>query len=334
MIAVVFVVLLTLLNSARADEAPSTQPAKTGEFDITLTQRSPESDYEKLVARIGLPKEKLGPDYDLSQEPLVIYVPTKYDPKNPPGLIVQIFQDGSPNIYEPLRPILDEQNLIMIATHKDHRPVLNAVGLCFDAVYNLKQAYAIDSSRVYFIGLGQTEEPIGWCTGELFVGDVYIGWVGWNRPLSGNPPLFEVNPPPALMRQAKQHMQILAFPAEQNSPDNIYWQKTVAGTMRSDGFDHVLVAPVGHDQILRPEWFRQTLQQLHSVKSNATVAHAAATKPSTINEPERLLNLAQAYISSGAKDMARTKLNQIIEKYPNDPAAKKAQALLDELDSK
>jgi FimV-like protein len=113
--------------------------------------------------------------------------------------------------------------------------------------------------------------------------------------------------------------------------DNLYWQKTVAGTMRSDGFEHVLVAPVGHDQILRPEWFRQTLVQLHSVKSTPALAHGAATKAATADEPQRLLNLAQAYISSGAKELARTKLNQIVEKYPNDPAAKKARQLIDEL---
>jgi hypothetical protein len=56
------------LLGASADNTPTTQPAKTGEFDINFTQRSPESDYEKLVARIGLTKDKLGPDYELSQE--------------------------------------------------------------------------------------------------------------------------------------------------------------------------------------------------------------------------------------------------------------------------
>jgi hypothetical protein len=307
---------------------PTTQPAKTGEFDITFTQRSPQSDYAKLIARIGLAKEKLSPDYDLSQEPLVIYVPKNYDPKIPVGIIVEIFQDGSPNIYQPIRPILDEQHLIMIATHKDHRPLLNAVGLCFDAVFNLTQTYTIDKSRIYFMGLGQTEEPIGWSTGDLFLGDVYIWWVGFNRPLYNNPALFDVDPPPALMRQAKAHTQILAFPAE--SP-NAWWQGTVASTMRNDGFDCVIVAPVGHDQILRPDWFRRTLEQLQAVKSRPPVAAQSTTAPSTPDEAARLLHLAQAFIASGNTDLAKDKLNQLIEKYPNDPAAAEARKVLSQL---
>ena len=316
------------VSSVLGDTGPTTQPVRTGAFNITFTHRSPESEYSKLVERIGLSKEILGADYDISQEPLVAYVPKGYDGKTACGVIIQIWQDGSPDIYEPIRPILDEQNFIMIATQRDHRPLLNAVGLCLDIVYNLRQSYKIDPARIYFIGLGQTEEPIGWATGDVIMGDVYIWWVGYNRPLWNTQPLFQVNPPARLLNLVKDHIQILAYPAEQDSK----WYVHIADTMRGDGFNYVTLAPVSHDKVLRPEWFRETLGQLGSIKSapvgmQATTEAAAATS----DEPNRLLHLAQAYMASGMNDKAKEKLNLVIEKYPNDPAAGKAKELLSQM---
>jgi hypothetical protein len=324
---------LLFVSAALADPTTqpikSGQPIKTGEFEITYTHRSPESEYSKLIARIGLSKETLGPDYDLSQEPLVAYVPQNYDPKKPSGLIIWIWQDGSSDVYTPLRPILDEKNLIVVATHKDHRPLLNAVGLCFDIAFNLRQTYNIDPSRIYFIGLGQTEEPIGWSTGDLFMGDVYIGWVGYNKPLWTTQPLFQVNPPPRLMNLAKDHIQILAYPAGQDSK----WYVYIADAMRADGFNYVALAPASHDQLPQPAWFRQTLQQLASIRSHPVAMHPT-TAPASSDEPTRLLHLAQAYIASGLTDKAKDKLNQLIQSYPNDPAAAKAKELLAQIGAK
>ena len=327
-----FIVSPAAGDGGTATTEPTTLPAKTGAFDVTFTQRSPDSDYAKLVQRIGLSKDTLGPDYALAQEPFTAYVPQNYDGKTPVGIIVGIFQDGSPDIYEPVRPVLDEKHLIMIDTVKDHRPLLNAVGLCFDAIFNLRRDYSVDPSRIYFIGLGKTEEPIGWSTGDLFMGDVYIWWVGYNRPIFGNAPLFAVNPPPDVMRFAKPHMQILAPPADP-SKNAIWWRNTIADTMRNDGFDNVVVAPVGHDDILQPDWFRQTLATLESIKSKPPIAKQATTETSPPDEAAQLLRIAQAYISGGLPDRARDKLNQLIDKYPNSAAAAKARELLDQLNS-
>jgi FimV-like protein len=125
---------------------------------------------------------------------------------------------------------------------------------------------------------------------------------------------------------AKDRPQILGFPIDPSYTKG--WEAAVASRMRDDGFDHVIVAPVDHDHILEPDWFRQTLQQLESVKAEPPSTHPSEA---AADEPTRILNLAQAYISSGAPQMARKKLNQLIEKYPNDPAAGKARQLLDQL---
>jgi hypothetical protein len=327
------IISICLTAAVLADTAaPTTQPAKTGAFDITFTQRSPDTEYSKLVERIGLPKETLGTDYDLSQEPLTAYVPGAYDPKKPIGLIMQIWQDGSPEIYQGFRPALDDLYFMMIATKKDHRPELNGVGICLDAIFNVRKTYDVDPTRIYFFGLGQTEEPIGWSTGDVVTGDLYCWWVGYNKPIGTNQPLFQVNPPPRLMNLVKSHMQILGFPSEDTSPGASVWWRMVADRMENDGFDYVKVEPVSHAQLNGPDWFKARIQQLELVKVQPPGAPAAAgSQPAPSDEPTRLLHLAQAYLSSGMTDKAKEKLNLLIQKYPTDPAAAKAKELLSQI---
>jgi hypothetical protein len=125
-------------------------------------------------------------------------------------------------------------------------------------------------------------------------------------------------------------VQILGWPAEDKTPDVNRWRAEVASSMRSDGFENVISAPVGHDQILEADWFRQTLQQLESVESHPVTTHPSPAAPPP-DEPTRLLHLAQAYMSAGATDRAREKLNLLIQKYPDDPAAATARELLSQL---
>jgi FimV-like protein len=326
------ILCLLFVSTTFADPAPTTQPAKTGAFDITFTQRSPDTEYSKLIERIGLPKEKLGADYDISQESLTAYVPANYDPQKPIGLIMQIWQDGSPEIYQGYRPTLDKLYFMMIATKRDHRSELNGVGICLDAIYNVRKIYNVDPARIYFFGLGQTEEPIGWSTGDVVMGDLYCWWVGYNKPLwAGDQPLFEVNPPPRLMNLVKSHMQILGFAAQDTTPGHESGWKSIANRMENDGFNYVKIEPVDHDMISNPDWFKARIEQLELVKSQPPGAAAAGVQPTAPDEPARLLHLAQAYIASGLTDKAKEKLNELIEKYPSDPAAAKAKDLLAQL---
>jgi hypothetical protein len=309
---------------------PTTLPAKTGAFEITFTQRSPGSEYSKLLERTGASKDELGPDYDLADEPFVAYVPPDYDGSKPFGVVVQSFQDGSPEIFQPWRPVLDEHHLMMVATKKDHLPFGTNTGVCLDAVYNLQQSYNIDSSRVYLFGLSKYIEPVGLSTGDVFTGGIYAWWCDYFAQVGTTAPLVKYKPSPAVLRLAKTHMQVLAFHEEAGQD---WFHTAMAAAMKSDGFDHVAVAPVGHDELLTADWFDKMLKLVESVKAARPTATAAATSQPAPDEPARLLHLAQAYLNSGFPDRARDKLNLLIRKYPNDPAAAKARELLGQLNS-
>jgi len=310
-------------DESPATTQPATLPAKTGAFEITFSQRSPLSEYSKLLERTGASKDELGPDYNLADEPFAAYVPPDYDGKTPFGIVVQSFQDGSPDIYEPCRPVLDEHHLIMIATKRDHLPFGANTGVCLDAVYNLRKSYNIDPSRVYLLGLSKYIEPVGLSTGDVFTGGIYVWWCDYYRGIPNNPPLVKYKPSPAMLRLANVHMQVLGF----NDDGQTWFHNAIAGAMTNDGFDNVVVAPVGHDDILTPAWFEKMLKLVESVKP----PRPTTTTPP--NEPAQLLRLAQAYIDGGLPDRARDKLNLLIQKYPNDPAAAKARELLGQLNS-
>ncbi|MGD0540799.1 MAG: tetratricopeptide repeat protein [Tepidisphaeraceae bacterium] len=321
-------IFLAFAISAAADNIatqPTTLPAQTGAFEVTLTQRSPLSDYAKLQQRFGADKGELGPDYKLSDQPLVVYVPPGSDGSKPYGLVVLSIQDGDPIVFDQWRPILDKHHLIMVGTKKDHLPLATNAGVCLDAVYNFKQRYAIDPNRVYLVGLSKYIEPIGICTGDVFTGDTYAWWPDYFRPNGTAPLEVKYKPPPELLRLAGAHMQVIA-PAP--GANDAWFSKATTIAMSADGFEHVVVAPVGHDQVLSDTWFDQVFKLMESVKPASAVE---APKPA--DEPQELLNLAQAYISSGMVAQASAKLNLLIRKYPDSPAAAKARDLLSQLNS-
>ena len=299
-------------------------PAQTGAFQIKFTQRSPLSDYSLFVQRFNVTRDQLGPDYKIEDHPFALYIPPDYDPSKALGILVYEVPDGTPQIDPLLHPVLDRHRLIMVGINADH-PVLGmGAGLCLDAVFNLQQRYEVDSSRIYLIGCGLWTEPIGWCTGDVCTGDTYISYIGWYRPILKNPPVFNITPPEKMLRFAKTRPQVLSFDPD---PTQDWFHKAAAAAMINSGFEHVFINQFGG---LSPEWFDQVLKLMESV--HAPAHGIAATQPAP-DQPQRLLNLAQAYINSSRSDLARTKLDQVIEKYPTTDAARKARELLDQINA-
>jgi hypothetical protein len=325
------VLILSILSVAEAADAtsPTTAPVQTGEFNVTFTQRSPLSEYSKLLDRLGTTKDEAGPDYDLKDQPFVVYVPPDYDGSTPFGLMVQSFQDGSPEIFKPEYPVLNAHHLIVIATKNNHLPLATNLGVCLDAVFNMQQRYAIDPSRIYLMGLSKPIMPIGMCTGDVFTGDVYIWWftfyAPWNGMIESSP--IKYKPSAASLRLVQSHMQVVEFNPEQKQD-----MTSVPGTLRQDGFDHVFGATMSEKDFLEPVWFEQVIKELESVRVSSPKPHetVASTQPSP-EDPQRLLGLAQAFIRSNRPDLARAKLQLLISKYPDSAAGQKARELLDQL---
>lgn len=151
-----FFALMVFLIAAQSTFADG---PKTGELDLTFTQRSPLSSPAAMAERLDLKLSDLGADYDLSQRPFKAYVPSNYDPKVPVGIFVYLgYKDSSdtPPLWD---PVLEKHHLIFITpvchsgTHYANAvPVWQSVGLAFDAVENLKRQYSIDTKRIYLMG--------------------------------------------------------------------------------------------------------------------------------------------------------------------------------------
>jgi hypothetical protein len=328
-VAIKALIILLGCNVSAPADGPTTQPARTGQFEITFDQRSPQSEYSKILERLGTTKDEAGPDYELKDQPFIVYVPPDYDGSKPFGLMVWSFQDGCSGIYDSAIPLLNSHHLIVIATEKSHPQLAANTGLCLDAVYNMEQRYAIDASRVYLIGLSKPIMPIGMCTGDVFMGDVYCWWFEFYGPINGEKPVSPVKykPAPGLARLAKLHMQVLEF-----NPTQALDLKNVPATLRQDGFEHVFGATMDDKSYFQPEWFEQVIRQLESVHASSTKSPDAvsSTQPSP-DEPQRLLGLAQAFINSGRPDLAKRKLDLLISKYPDSPAAEQARQLLSQM---
>jgi hypothetical protein len=122
-------------------------------------------------------------------------------------------------------------------------------------------------------------------------------------------------------------MQVLEF-----NPTQALDLKNVPATLRQDGFEHVFGATMDEKNYFQPEWFEQVIRQLESVHASSTKSPDAvsSTQPSP-DEPQRLLGLAQAFINSGRPDLAKRKLDLLISKYPDSPAAEQARQLLSQM---
>jgi hypothetical protein len=329
--AITAVLLLSIISAAKAADmtAPTTAPVQTGEFTVTFTERSPLSEYSRLLDRLGTTKDEAGPDYDLKDQPFVVYVPPDYDGSTPFGLMVQSFQDGSQEIYKPTYPVLNAHHLIVIATKNNHLPLATNLGVCLDAVFNMQQRYAIDPSRIYLMGLSKPIMPIGMCTGDIFTGDVYIWWFTfygpWNGMVESAP--IKYKPSAASVRLVRSHMQVVEFNPEQKRE-----MTSVPGTLRQDGFDHVFGATMAEKDFLEPAWFEQVIKELESVRASAPKPReTVASTQASPDEPQRLLGLAKSYMSAGRADLAKEKLQSLVEKYPSDSAADEARQLLNQI---
>src|SRR5271155_207218 len=93
---ILFVAMLVgvaLPHLCEADPAPATPPAtlaKTGEFYRSFTFRDHLSAPSQIAARLKLDEKEMGGDYNLSDRPFWIYVPSNYDPATPYGIIVYL----------------------------------------------------------------------------------------------------------------------------------------------------------------------------------------------------------------------------------------------------
>jgi len=319
---------------SRGDSSPATQPdQKTGAFAITFTDRSPLSERSKLWDRLA--DKDVGPEYNLQNQPFMIYVPNDFSQDKPLGLVVYMSYDPARQTPATLQPIFDNRRLIFIVAEKGNLSLLEETGLSIDAVYNLKRRYPIDDKRAFLMGSGWIEDA-GMATPDIFAGDVWIWNTGYwrNVPVGHNQYYQGIGHPPSpeMLTLAKRRPHVFGFETD-NYNDGV--RSLIPGAMTHDGFDHMLTAIIAGDDVsypnLKPEWFEKMLDMLEPISLAQAKAKAATRASAKADASQSLLNLAQAYMTAGKTDLAMQKLETLIQEYPTEPAAEKAKALLQQL---
>jgi hypothetical protein len=341
-----------------ADSSPATQPttqpttpAKTGAFDITFTQRSPNSDPKELARRLNLKPGDVAKDYDLSKCPYKIYVPTNYDPATPCGIFVYLGYKDSVSTPPLWNSALDQAHLIFITpvchtgTHYPNSvPLWQSVGLAMDAIYNLKEQYAIDDHRIYMMSITEGNPPAAFALADTCTGFILGEDSGYFRPV----PAAQINrfwapkfaPPPSdLLSQA--HSRAF-FMIDNGDAATVQELKPIVFAMKQDEFQHVTRATVDlmldlHYPNFTVPWLQEKALPFLDSASAPSPAGASTTNPTNdASEPspaQQMLSMAQLYIANGQTDLAKTKLQEVIDTYPGDPAADKAKSLLQQLNN-
>jgi hypothetical protein len=263
---------------------------------------------------------------------------------------------------------LDKAHLIFItpvchtgAHYPNSVPLWQTTGLALDAVYNLKQKYAIDDRRLYLMSFTDGAMQTALATSDSFTGSLVCMDINYYRKItlpdrSYIPPTFTA-PPASLMSTARQHPFFMIDDGEGQVVKSL---KLIVTAMKQDGFEHVMQTSLSidgevHYPNFKPEWFEQkALPFLDSASQKTTPPAPTAQAPVDENEPaatsapsttpqepqaakpeprpaEHLMTMAQLYINGGQTDLAKSKLQEILDTYPDDPLAPKAKTMLDQL---
>ncbi|HEY7087154.1 MAG TPA: hypothetical protein VH518_03635 [Tepidisphaeraceae bacterium] len=321
--------------------AAMAQPSKTGEFITTFSKRSPLSEKKELLNRLG--KKDPGKDYDLASESFMVYVPHDYDASVPHGLIVWMNYKDVDTTPKSLQPLLDKSHTIFVVSKSAGQEDWIRAGLALDAVQNIKQLYTIDEKRVYLFALLQPDQVIGQKMGlsyaDAFTGFVYI----WNQryfrpiPIPGEPGTsYAVSfskPNLPVYNIAKTRKHVLIGDARAGGTD-----KLILKAYEQDGFHSMFYTEAAFDDLHYPSiqtgWFEKTMQFLDAPDQAVASTHPTETTRPAISEPQRMLNLAKTYLGMKNYPVARTKLQDVIRKFPDDPAAAEAKQLLEQISGK
>lgn len=156
-----------------------TESPRTGYFRIDITPR-------KLLGDDGSAAlaDLFPPDQDLSWQ---LYVPEKYDPTDPPGMLVFVNRGTWGSGKKVYNPVLEEKNLIWIGLIDagDASPMNERMIKAELAPLVLAREYALDASRIYisgFSGGGHVATIVAVARPELFKGGLFMGGtVSWGK---------------------------------------------------------------------------------------------------------------------------------------------------------
>lgn len=354
----ILVALATFMAASSGAQpiALSDLTGKTGAFQIKLTDRSPLSARDEFLKRVRAKPQELGDDYDLSQQTFDVYVPAEAGEGGKYGLMVGVvFADGHGFAPQNWRPVLEKYHIIWIAPGHggDDRPAFERMGEALDATFDACKLWSIDKDRIY-LAMNTWKRPV---TGlGLYYSEVYTGvlascfalsWVADLQNSKGRWPTSDMpHPLDASWGMAKSRpIFFVVREGEKRDRDDLI----LKSGYQASGFNFVKLVEVKPDDMhvwsdYPGSWFEQGIEYLDASRAQskpqlaATAPATAPAKAPASDDPKakaaRALSLAKTYISAGKYDLARSKLQKIVETYPETPAAKEAKTILMQIQGK
>jgi hypothetical protein len=343
-LAVLVVLFASAARAQEADTPPSARrPGQISQAEkAVFTERSKLSAMVRVAIRMGGSAKAIPegtPDYDLSKETFQVYVPPGYDGKQPHGLFVWISGDESGLLPPEWLTVLAEHKLIAVGADRsgNDRPTWIRLGLALDAVHNLSKKYPVDPHRVFVAGGnvgGRVASELAIAWPDVFEGGYYMVGCSFYRVMTnakGRPwAAGFAKPPPKYFELAQRHSRhvLLTGDGDVNREQTSVYYKG----MREDGFLHVAYIEIpnfGH-QLPDRQWFEKGLVLMDPLPEAEASAKVGASNP----EADKLLSAAKLYASNHQYPGARTRLQKLIDTYPNTTAAKEAKDLMKEIEGK
>jgi hypothetical protein len=272
---------------------------KTGGFEATFTERSPLSEIKSLTKRLKVlkPGEKVESlqDYDLSKVGWWVYVPEKYDPAKPMGLIVLALYKPAEMLPAPVLPQLADAN-VALAVPKDFLDAWwKRGGIMLDAAYNMQKQYKIDPKRVYIFGGFDRPDAdgksyhLGLQMG-LFYPDVFTGTfthAGLQLYRPGRMGTMTMQQKIPRMEPAQGNLA-RTHPLVAGNYDDSDADKLIVAAYKADGFKAMKYIPVSTEQYHFPffttDWLPDVLKYMDSVTADLKLpAETGATTPAAKN---------------------------------------------------
>ena len=321
----------------------ATRPAKadrTGFFRTRFDQRSPDSDLDGMLRRLGWKKTKEHADYKLKDFTFEVYVPPDYGGRKPHGLMVYI--SPGPRVYflgmTRCQGVYAKHSLIHVAAYNsgNKQKVWVRLGLAIDAVHNMKKRYNIDPDRIYVTGAsggGRCASMLGLSFADVFDGAFpHVGCRFFTRikslkdPRKGWSARF-IRPVSAVYRKArlKNRYVLLTGQHDFNREET---ESTYVNGFKKLGFKHATYIEVpGMGHYSPPaKFFEKGLIAL-----DAPLKSASGAKVVPALEASKALREAQRLIKASKHDTAYAKLADLATRFPSTASAAKATRMLAEI---
>jgi predicted esterase len=252
----------------------------TRQSDITFEQRSPLSLLNTQVARYGV--DRTEPNiYETAKEKFLLVVPAEYEAGAAGwGLLVWCNAGRGGRMPGQLEALLAKKRLIGVGAYDagNDRGVAVRIGLMLDAVWNLRQRYALDEHRIYCGGVSggaKAAEMAAMAYPDVFDGAICCVGANWYKdiavPNERNKAWAQAfrKPPPPQFVDARDHVGFVLISGEKD-PIYVPMKATLEQGFTADKFKHVEfydVPGLGH----RPpegEWFEKAIDYFDGLPKN------------------------------------------------------------------